>query len=74
VAHRKDMGSMKRNKWGSGDRQRFADGDRLRASAVPGKRHGGPTLNEWLDWLEEESEEILGEGLQSETDGGSFTS
>ena len=40
---------MKRNRWSQADRQRYIDGDRLRASKRPGKRRGGPTVEEFDD-------------------------
>ena len=35
--------------WSASDRQRFADGNILKASAVPGQRTAGPTVDDWGD-------------------------
>lgn len=40
---------MHRNTWSTSDRQAFADGNRLRASSIPGRRRGGPSIEEWRD-------------------------
>jgi hypothetical protein len=45
-----------KNRWSAPDRQAFADRDRLRATAVPGRRHPGPSVGEW-DYEDEAPEQ-----------------
>lgn len=37
-----------KNKWTEADRFAFAT-QRLRATAIPSRRHGGPEADEWLE-------------------------
>lgn len=41
------------NRWSASDKQAFAD-CKLRAQTIQGRRHPGPTPDEW-DWEDDES-------------------